>query len=95
MSPLVFVLPLLCLIMLVVRVAMRGLPPRTRFAWVSFLSTLLTISGTFTSIAAVLAVSFRCRSGIPARNGAVLRMYARRSGLGHPGTKNVLQPAGT
>jgi hypothetical protein len=58
MSPLVFVLPVLCLITLVVRVAMRGLPPRTRFAWVSFLSTLLTISGIFTSIAAVLAVSF-------------------------------------
>jgi S1-C subfamily serine protease len=58
MSPLVFVLPLLCLITWVVRVAMRGLPPRTRFAWLSFLSTLLIISGIFTSIAAVLAVSF-------------------------------------
>ena len=58
LSPLVFVLPLLCLITLVVRVAMRGLPPRTRFAWLSFLSTLLIISGIFTSIAAVLAVAF-------------------------------------
>src|SRR5260221_9226082 len=37
---------------------MRGLPPRLRFAWVSFLSTLLIISGMLTSIAAVLSVAF-------------------------------------
>jgi S1-C subfamily serine protease len=58
MSPLVLVLPLLCLVTLVMRVAMRGLPPRTRIAWLSFLSTLLIISGILTSLAAVLSVAF-------------------------------------
>jgi putative serine protease PepD len=58
LSPLVLCLPVLCLISLVLRVAMRGLPPRTRFAWLSFLSTLLIISGILTSVAAVLAISF-------------------------------------
>jgi hypothetical protein len=57
MSPLVLFLPLLCLITLVLRVAMRGLPPRTRYAWITFLSTLLIISGMLTSIAAVLVVT--------------------------------------
>jgi S1-C subfamily serine protease len=58
MSPLVLLLPLLCLVTLVLRVAMRGLPPRTRIAWLSFLSTLLIISGILTSLAAVLSVAF-------------------------------------
>jgi S1-C subfamily serine protease len=58
MSPLVLVLPILCLFTLVVRVAMKGLPPRTRIAWLTFLSTLLIISGMLTSIAAVLSVAF-------------------------------------
>src|SRR6266566_7005265 len=58
MSPLVIVLPLLCLFTIVLRFAMRGLPPQTRFAWLSFLSTLLVISGMVTSVAAVLAVAF-------------------------------------
>ena len=57
MAPLVLVLPVLCLFVLVFRVAMRGLPPRTRFAWLSFLSTLLIISGLLTSIVAVGAVA--------------------------------------
>ncbi|GAC1670382.1 MAG: hypothetical protein PVS2B2_00890 [Candidatus Acidiferrum sp.] len=58
LSPLVLVLPLLCLVTFVLRVAMRGLPPRTRIAWLSFLSTLLIISGILTSVSAVLAVAF-------------------------------------
>jgi S1-C subfamily serine protease len=58
MSPLVLLLPVLCLFTVVLRVAMRGLPPRTRIAWLSFLSTLLIISGILTSIGAVLAVAF-------------------------------------
>jgi S1-C subfamily serine protease len=57
-APLVFLLPILCIVTLIVRVAMRGLPPRTRFAWLSYLSTLLIISGMLTSIAAVLSVAF-------------------------------------
>jgi S1-C subfamily serine protease len=58
MCLLVLFLPLLCLITIVLRAAMRGLPPRTRIAWLSFLSTLLVISGILTSIGAVLAVAF-------------------------------------
>jgi len=58
MCPLVLVLPVLCLFTIVLRFAMRGLPPRTRFAWISFLSTLLTISGILTSVGAVLSVAF-------------------------------------
>lgn len=57
LSPLVVLLPLLCLVALVIRVAMRGLPPRTRFAWTGLLTTLLTVSGLLTSVAAVLLLT--------------------------------------
>ena len=58
LSPLVLVLPVLCLVAIVVRVAMRTLPPRTRHAWTSLLATLLIVSGMLTSVATVLAFSF-------------------------------------
>lgn len=58
LSPLVLVLPLLCLVALVLRIAMRNLPPRTRYAWTSLLATLLIVSGMLTSIATVLVFSF-------------------------------------
>ncbi|HUM04364.1 MAG TPA: serine protease [Terriglobales bacterium] len=57
MWPLVLVLPLLCLIAIILRFAMRGLPPRTRFAWTGFLATLLTTSGLLTCVVAILAIS--------------------------------------
>lgn len=57
LSPLVLFLPLLCLVSVVLRVAMRGLTPRTRFAWASLMATLLTISGVITSVAAVLILT--------------------------------------
>ena len=56
--PLVLTLPLLCLMTIVLRVAMRGLPPRTRYAWTAFFTTLLTTSGLITCTAIILAVSF-------------------------------------
>ena len=56
--PLVLVLPLLCLVTVVLRVAMRSLPPRTRHGWTAFLTTLLVASGLLTSISAVLVFSF-------------------------------------
>ena len=43
-------LPLLCLLTLIVRFAFRAQTPRVKYAWVSFLSTLLIISGIFTSV---------------------------------------------
>jgi S1-C subfamily serine protease len=54
----VLFLPLLCLVSIVLRVAMRTLPPRSRHAWTSFLATLLTVSGILTSVATVLSFSF-------------------------------------
>jgi S1-C subfamily serine protease len=58
MAPLVLVLPLLCLIAIVLRVAMRSLPPRTRHGWTAFLNSLLIISGLVTSLTAVSIFSF-------------------------------------
>jgi S1-C subfamily serine protease len=58
LAPLVLLLPLLCLVSIVLRVAMRGLPPRTRHEWTSLLATLLIVSGIVTSIATVLVFSF-------------------------------------
>ncbi|MDP9340325.1 MAG: serine protease [Acidobacteriota bacterium] len=57
LAPLVFVLPLLCLITIVLRVAFRSQPPRTRHAWTSYLSTLLIVSGILTSMATVVLFS--------------------------------------
>lgn len=58
LAPLVLLLPLLCLVTVVLRVAMRSLPPRTRHGWIAFLSTLLVASGLLTSLSAVLVFSF-------------------------------------
>jgi len=57
MAPLVVLLPVLCLIAIILRVAFRNQPPRTRLAWTSYLSTLLIISGFLTSAAAVVTFS--------------------------------------
>jgi hypothetical protein len=56
--PLVLALPLLCVVTIILRAAMRTLPPRTRSAWTGFLTTLLTTSGLVTSVAVVLLISF-------------------------------------
>jgi hypothetical protein len=58
LAPLVLLLPLLCLVAIVLRAAMRGLPPRTRHEWTSLLATLPIISGILTSLATVLLFSF-------------------------------------
>jgi len=58
LSFLVLVLPLLCILAIVLRIAFRSQPPRVKYAWVSFLSTLLVISGFLTTIGAVLVYSF-------------------------------------
>jgi S1-C subfamily serine protease len=54
---LVVCLPLLCLVTIILRVALRGQPPRTRHAWTAYLSTLLVISGILTSMATVVVFS--------------------------------------
>jgi S1-C subfamily serine protease len=58
LAPLVLVLPVLCLVALVLRVSVRGQPPRLRQSWAAYLLTLLIISGLFSTIFAVLAISF-------------------------------------
>jgi S1-C subfamily serine protease len=54
---LVLFLPLLCLVTIILRVAFRGQSPRIRYAWTSYLSTLLIISGFLTSASAVVFFS--------------------------------------
>src|SRR6201984_2578704 len=54
---LVLLLPLLCLVTIIIRVAFRGQTPRIRYAWTAFLSTLLVISGVVTFAAGVLLFS--------------------------------------
>ena len=58
MSVLVLALPLLCVVALVLRVAMRNLPPRTRDGWMTFVNTLLIVSGLLTSAGTVAVMSF-------------------------------------
>jgi hypothetical protein len=58
MSLLVLVLPVLCLVALVLRIAMRSLPPRTRHGWTAFVNLLLIISGLLTSATTVALLSF-------------------------------------
>lgn len=58
LSPLVLVLPVLCVVAVILRVAFRSQPPRVKYAWVSFLSTLLVVSGILTTVGTVLLVSF-------------------------------------
>jgi S1-C subfamily serine protease len=58
LSSLVCVLPVLCIIAIVLRIASRPQPPRVRNAMTSFLATLLIISGFLTTTAFVLVLSF-------------------------------------
>jgi S1-C subfamily serine protease len=58
MTPLLLVFPLLCIVAAVLRIAMRNLPPRTRYGWTAFLNTLLIISGLLTCIGTVVVLSF-------------------------------------
>ena len=58
LAALVLLLPLLCVVAVVLRIAFRGQTPRVKYAWVSFLSTLLVISGFLTTVITVLFFSF-------------------------------------
>jgi S1-C subfamily serine protease len=57
LAPLVLVLPLLSLVALVLRLAVRGQTPRVRQSWASYLLTLLIISGLFSTVLTVLTIS--------------------------------------
>lgn len=58
LAPLALVLPLLCLAALVIRTVARRQVPRARQAWSSYLLTLLIVSGLFSTLGGVLAISF-------------------------------------
>jgi len=58
MSVLVLFLPVLAVITFVLRIAFRNQPRHVRFAWVSFTSTLLIISGLLTTVAAMATFAF-------------------------------------
>ena len=58
LSFLALVLPLLCIITVILRVAFRAQPPRDRNALTSFLSTLLVVSGLLTTVVFALVLSF-------------------------------------
>jgi len=58
LSALALVLPLLCIVTVILRIAFRSQPPRDRAAMTSFLSTLLVISGLMTTIGFALVLSF-------------------------------------
>lgn len=57
LSALSLVLPLLCVVTVILRVAFRSQPPRDRNAMTSFLSTLLVISGLITTVAFALVLT--------------------------------------
>ena len=58
LSFLTLLLPLLCIVTVILRLAFRSQPPRDRNALTSFLSTLLVISGLLTTVAFTLVLSF-------------------------------------
>lgn len=78
LAPLVFLLPLLCLVAIALRTAVRSLPPRTRHGWMAFLSTLLISSGLLSSTAAVLIY---CFVPLPSMVSAGLSELDERSGF--------------
>jgi S1-C subfamily serine protease len=57
MMPLALALPVLGLVTVILRIAFRDKPARTRLAWANLTSSLLIASGLLTSMAAVVVVS--------------------------------------
>jgi len=58
LMPLVLVLPLLCIVSVVLRTALRNVQPRRREAWAHYLNSLLVTSGLLSVAAAVLIFSY-------------------------------------
>ena len=58
MLPLVLILPLLAIVALVMRIALRAAAPRTQQAWHSYLMTLLIAASFVFTVAAVLTFSY-------------------------------------
>ena len=58
MLPLTLALPLLCLIVVILRIALRATAPRTREAWNGYLNSLLVASGLIFTVMAVVMFSY-------------------------------------
>ncbi|HEY5329962.1 MAG TPA: trypsin-like peptidase domain-containing protein [Acidobacteriaceae bacterium] len=58
LSALAPLLPIVAIIAFVLRIAFRNQPSNVRYAWLSFMSTLLIVSALFSTVAAVVVVSF-------------------------------------
>jgi len=78
MSPLVLILPLLCLAALIIRLSIGRKTPRAQQAWISYLLTMLIVSGLLSTVLSVLSISF---SWAPAPDalGAALSNLDERS----------------
>ena len=68
LAPLALILPVLCVIVLLARIFMRRLPQSNRLLWLSYLSTLLSISGLLTTVALVV-VLFSGHAPVSASDG--------------------------
>jgi S1-C subfamily serine protease len=58
LMPLVLVLPILCIVSAVLRVALRNVQPRRREAWAHYLNSLLIASGLLSVVATVMLFSY-------------------------------------
>ncbi len=82
-------LPLLCLVTIILRVAFRGQAPRIRYAWTSYLSTLLIISGFLTSVGAVLFFSLPGGSIAPIAGSGLAELDERTDFPALPASKEL------
>jgi S1-C subfamily serine protease len=86
-SVLVIALPLLCVVAVVVRAALRNQPPRTKHAWTAYLCTLLIVSGLLSSI---VVVAFLSRTPAPMLGSTALDELDERSSFPALPSANVL-----
>jgi hypothetical protein len=68
LSPAVVILPLLCLLIVVLRVAIRDQALYVKYTWVCLFSTLLIISGVVSSVAAAIFLSLPRMPAVLSRN---------------------------
>jgi len=88
LSPLVLLLPVLCLVALVLRISVRKKTPREAQAWWSYLLTLLIISGFVSTLIVVVAISV---PGVPTPDAVGVAL----SGLDERGNFPSLPAAST
>jgi S1-C subfamily serine protease len=75
-SALILLPPILWLVTIILRVAFRSQTPRVKYAWVSFLSTLLLISGFLVAVSAIVIIFY---APVPAVVSTSLSQFDERS----------------